>query len=160
MYICQCHSLTSSQHTLPPRHVHKFILYICIFIPVLLLGFQNLFFFFRFHTYLLAYSICFSLSDLLHSVRQTLGPSTSLQIAHFRFFSWLSNIVVVFYLDHLSILLDEFNLFTFNILTDIAVFMSAILQRFLFTVFFLTFDLAKYFFFLNEPFSYIFCDYF
>ena len=37
-------------------------------------------FFFRFHIYVLAYGICFSLSDLLHSVWQTLGPSSS---AHF-----------------------------------------------------------------------------
>ena len=49
-------------------------------------------YFFRFHIYVLAYSICFSLSDLLHSVWQTLGPSTSLQITQFRFFLWLSNI--------------------------------------------------------------------
>ena len=35
---------------------------------------------------MLAYGICFSLSDLLHSVWQTLGPSTSLQITQFRFF--------------------------------------------------------------------------
>ena len=48
--------------------------------------------FFRFHIYVLTYGICFSLSDLLHSVLQTLGPSTSLQITHFRFFSWLSNV--------------------------------------------------------------------
>ena len=41
---------------------------------------------------MLAYSIYFSLSDLLHSVWQTLGPSTSLQITRFHFFSWLSNI--------------------------------------------------------------------
>ena len=33
-------------------------------------------FFFRFHIYVLGYGICFSLSDLLHSVWQTLGPST------------------------------------------------------------------------------------
>ena len=33
-------------------------------------------FFLRLHKYVLAYSICFSLSDLLHSVWQTLGPST------------------------------------------------------------------------------------
>ena len=43
-------------------------------------------FFFRFHIYVLAYGICFSLSDLLHSVWQTLGPSTSIQIVQFRFF--------------------------------------------------------------------------
>ena len=49
-------------------------------------------FFFRFYIYVLAYSICFSLSDLLHSVWQSLGPTTSLQITQFRFFLWLSNI--------------------------------------------------------------------
>ena len=47
---------------------------------------------FRFHTYVLAYGNCFSLFDLLHSVWQTLGPSTSLQITQFCFFLWLSNI--------------------------------------------------------------------
>ena len=46
--------------------------------------FRTIFFFFWFHIYVLAYSICFSLSDLLHSVWQTLGPSTSLQITQFR----------------------------------------------------------------------------
>ena len=50
------------------------------------------FFFSRFHIYVLAYGICFSLSDLLYSVWQTLGPPTSLQIIQFRFFLWLSNI--------------------------------------------------------------------
>ena len=52
-------------------------------------------FFFRFHIYVLACGICFSLPDPLHSVWQSLGPSTSLQITRFHFFSqkrWLSNI--------------------------------------------------------------------
>ena len=49
-------------------------------------------FFFRFHIYVLEYSICFTLSHLLHCVWQTLGPSTSLQITQFHFFLWLSNI--------------------------------------------------------------------
>ena len=39
-----------------------------------ILGFFS---FFRFHIYVLTYGICFSLSHLLHSVRQSLGPSTS-----------------------------------------------------------------------------------
>ena len=48
------------------------------------------FFFLRFHTYVLGYGICFSLSDLLHCVWQTLlGPLTSLQITQFCFFLWL-----------------------------------------------------------------------
>ena len=38
VYICPCHSLTSSQLTLPPPRVLKSILYICVFIPVLPLG--------------------------------------------------------------------------------------------------------------------------
>ena len=38
VYICPCHSLTSSQLTLPPPCVLKSILYICVFIPVLPLG--------------------------------------------------------------------------------------------------------------------------
>ena len=53
--------------------------------------FFRTFFFFRFHIYVLAYGICFSLSGLLHSVWRTLGPSTSLQITQFHFFLWLSN---------------------------------------------------------------------
>ena len=46
------------------------ILYVCVFIPVLPLGSSEpiFLFFFRFHIYVLAYGICFSLSDLLHSV--------------------------------------------------------------------------------------------
>ena len=44
--------------------------------------------FFRFHIYVLAYGICFSPSDLLHSVGQTLDPSTSLKITQFRFLLW------------------------------------------------------------------------
>ena len=56
--------------------------------------FRTIFFFFRFHIYVLAYGICFSLSDLLHSVWQSLGPSTSLQITQLCFFLWLSNITL------------------------------------------------------------------
>ena len=67
VYISPCHSLTSSQLTFPPPHVLKSILYVCVFIPVLPLGSSEPFFF-RFHIYVLAYTICFSLSDLLHSV--------------------------------------------------------------------------------------------
>ena len=66
VYICQCYSLTSSELTLSPPHVLKSMLYICIFIPVLPLGSSEPFYFlFRFHIYVFAYSICFSLSDLL-----------------------------------------------------------------------------------------------
>ena len=53
--------------------------------------FFRTFFFSRFHIYVLAYGICFSLSDLLHSVGQTLGPSMLLQMALFRSFLWLTS---------------------------------------------------------------------
>ena len=68
--ICPCHSLTSSQLPFPLPRVLKSILYVYVIIPVLPLGSseQFSFFFFRFHIYVLAYGICFSLSDLLHSV--------------------------------------------------------------------------------------------
>ena len=74
-----------------PPHVLKSILYVCIFILALPLG-SSVLFFFRFHICALAEGICFPFSDLLHSVWQTRGPSTSLQITQFRFFLWLSNI--------------------------------------------------------------------
>ena len=38
VYICPCHSLTSSQLTLLTRHFLKYILLVCVFIPVLPLG--------------------------------------------------------------------------------------------------------------------------
>ena len=47
VYICPCHSLTSSQITLPPPRVLKSIRYICGFIPVLPLGSSEPFFFFQ-----------------------------------------------------------------------------------------------------------------
>ena len=52
-----------------PSHVLKSIFYVCLFMPAPQLGSSvPFFFFFRFHIYALAYGICFSLSDLLHSV--------------------------------------------------------------------------------------------
>ena len=52
----------------------------------------HLYHFSRFHMYALIHDICFSLSDLLHSVWQSLDASTSLQMTQFRSFLWLSNI--------------------------------------------------------------------
>ena len=52
----------------------------------------HLYHFSSFHIYALIYDICFSLSDLLHSVWQSLDPSTSLQMTQFRSFLRLSNI--------------------------------------------------------------------
>ena len=73
----QVHSLQLHLYSCPAPRFIRTIIYLFIF---------------RFHIYVFAYGICFSLSDLLHSVWQTLGPSTSLQITQFRFFLWLSNI--------------------------------------------------------------------
>ena len=52
----------------------------------------HLYHFSRFHIHALINNICFFLSDLLHSVWQSLDPSTSEQMTQFRSFLWLSNI--------------------------------------------------------------------
>ena len=75
----------------PQVHSLRLHLYSCP-APRFFRTFLYFYFFFRFHIHVLAYGICFSLSDLLHTVWQTLGPPTSLQITQFRFFLWLSNI--------------------------------------------------------------------
>ena len=49
----------------------------------------HLYHFSRFHIYALIYDICFSLFDLLHSIWQSLGPSTSLQMTQFLSLLWL-----------------------------------------------------------------------
>ena len=79
----------SSSHLLPSR-VHMTILYCCISIPPCKQAHLNRLS--RFHTYASIYNICFSLSDLLHSVWQTLGPTPSLQMTQFYSFLCLSNI--------------------------------------------------------------------
>ena len=48
--------------------------------------------FFKFHMHALIHYICFSLSDLLHSVSQFLGSSISIKLTCICSFSWLSNI--------------------------------------------------------------------
>ena len=48
----------------------------------------------------LIYDSCFSLSDLLHPVCQTLGPSTSSQMIQWQFFLWLSTIPLYIYAPH------------------------------------------------------------
>ena len=54
----------------------------------------HLYHFSRFHICVLIYYICFSLSDLLHSVWQSLDASTSLQMTQLRSFLWLSDILL------------------------------------------------------------------
>ena len=72
----------------PPTCVHTSIFYVCVSIAALQIGSSVLFS--RFHIHVLTYDY-FSLSDLLHFVWQTLGPSTPLQMTHFCPFLWLSN---------------------------------------------------------------------
>ena len=88
---CPIHHTTT---TIPPplSHlgVHTFVLYICVSISALQT--DSSVHFSRFHIYALIYDTCFSLSDLLHSVWQSLHPSTSQQMTQFRSFLWLSNI--------------------------------------------------------------------
>ena len=57
-------------------------------------SFKIWFHFSRFHIYVFIYDICFSLSDLLHSIWQTLGSSTILQMTQLHPFLWLSNILL------------------------------------------------------------------
>ena len=89
MLFSHCIPAYPSRSPCPQVHSLRLHLYSC---PVP--RFFRTFFFFRFHIYVLAYGICFSLSDLLHSVRQTLGPSISLQTTQFHFFLRLSNIAL------------------------------------------------------------------
>ena len=85
------HTTTFTPHPrLSPLGVHTYFLYFCVSISALQTGSSVPFS--RFHIYVLVYDICFSLSDLLHSVWQSLDASTSLQMTQFRSFLWLSNI--------------------------------------------------------------------
>ena len=64
------------------------VVYICISFLTLEIGHQYPFS--RLHIYMLIYNICFSLSDLLHSVWQTLGPLITLQkIEFYSFLCWV-----------------------------------------------------------------------
>ena len=90
MYICQSQSPNSSHTPLPPWYPYVCSLRLCLYFRfVNKIVSTN---FFRFHIYVLIYDICFSLSGLLHSVWQSLGPSMSLQMTQFCSFLWLSNI--------------------------------------------------------------------
>ena len=80
VYICQCYCPIHPHHPPCPST--------CVSVPALQI---DLYHFSRLRICVLIYGICFSLSDLLHYVWQTLGPSTSLQSIQFRSFLWLSN---------------------------------------------------------------------
>ena len=79
-----------SPHRFPPLvSIRLFSASVSLFLPCKPV---HLYHFSRFHIYALIYNIFFSLSDLLHSVWQSLGPSTSLQMTRFCSFLW-----VIFY---------------------------------------------------------------
>ena len=84
------HTTIPTPPWLSPLGVHTFVLYICVSISALQTGSSVPCS--RFHIHALIYDICFSLSDLLHSVWQSLDPSTSQQKTQFHSFLWLSNI--------------------------------------------------------------------
>ena len=81
---------TSPLPAVSPLGVHTFFLYVCVSISALQTSSSVPFS--TFHIYALIYGICFSLSDLLHSVWQSLDASTYLQLTQFHSFLWLSNI--------------------------------------------------------------------
>ena len=101
MYLCQSQYRISSHHhhhhpCFPPLvSIRLFSAFVSLFLSCKLV---HLYHFSRFHIYALIYNVCFSLSDLLHSVWQSLGPSTSLQMTQFRSFLWLSNIPLYIYI--------------------------------------------------------------
>ena len=76
-------------HFPPLVSIHLFSTSLSLFLPCEPI---HLYHFSRFHIYALIYDICFSPSDLLHSVWQSLGLSVSLQMTHFHSFLCLSNI--------------------------------------------------------------------
>ena len=65
---------------LPLLPTHLFPMSVSLFLPCKQF---HLYHISRLCMYVLISNICFSLSDLLHSVKQSLGPSTSLQMIHF-----------------------------------------------------------------------------
>ena len=85
-------SVPISQFLSPPSPLLVSIHLFSASVSLFLLWKWHLYHFSRFHIYVLIYSTCFSLSDLLHSVWHTLGPSVSLQMTQFHSFLWLSNI--------------------------------------------------------------------
>ena len=78
-----------SPATFPPWCPYVCSLHMCLHFCLKLV---HLYHFSKFHIYALIYDISFSLSDLLHSIWQTLDPPTSLQMTQFRSFLWLRNI--------------------------------------------------------------------
>ena len=90
LYICQSKISQFVPPSLSPLCQHVYSLHLCLYsCPAN--GFICTIFS-RFHLYAFICSISFSLSDFLHSVWQTLGSCTLLQMTQFSSFLWLSNI--------------------------------------------------------------------
>ena len=106
-YTYQCIHVNPNRpihHTTTPTPCHfPPLVSICLFSTslsqFLLCKPVHLYHFSRFHMYVLIYDICFSVSDLLHSVWQYLDPSMSLQMTQFCSFLWL--ILHCIYVPHL-----------------------------------------------------------
>ena len=90
VYMCQSQPPNSSHPLLFPLiSIQLFSTTMSLF---LLCKWHHLYCFSRFHINVLINDICFSISNLLHSVWHSQGPSTPLKITKFRSFLWLSNI--------------------------------------------------------------------
>ena len=93
-YIQQCLYVSSTLPVsliflFPPMSTWPFSTAASLFLPANRLIWTHLS---RFPSYALIHNICFSLSDFLHSVWQSLGPTPSLQMTQFYSFLCLSNI--------------------------------------------------------------------
>ena len=111
MYACQYQSPNVFHATPVGIHVcslHLF-LYFCFANKIIYTIFLD-------STYMhkIIYNICFSLSDLLHSLHWSLGPSTALQMAQFQsfFYGW----VIFHYIYVLHLLYPFFCWWTFRLL--------------------------------------------
>ena len=95
LYKGQSQSTDSSHQHHSPPHFHPLVSILLFSTSVSLFLSCKLvhqYHFPRFHIYALIHDICFPLSDLLHSVRHSVGPSMFLQMTQFHSFLWLSNI--------------------------------------------------------------------
>ena len=99
VHTCQSWFLNFFHSVSPLVSIHLFSMSVSLF---LLCRLDHLYYFSNFLIYVLIYDICFSLSDSLHSVWQTLGPSTSPQRTQFCSYLWLRNILLChIYVTHL-----------------------------------------------------------
>jgi len=88
LYDCSVYmSVLISQSFHPPPPICPFSVSASLFLPANRFICTTVF---RFHIYVLIHDICFSLSELLHSVWQMPGPFTSLQMTQFHsFYDWV-----------------------------------------------------------------------